>query len=120
MGINSVYVNPNAVFTIEWCPNIGDKTERVTILVEIEGTISRGTQQPVQNLLVSVRGTRIKTTVANEYTVGQFVRFLNRWWTIDDVTIDLTSCAPQAAAFTGTFTNAVYLLSIVGCEVRAQ
>lgn len=118
MSINTIYTNPNAFFTARWYPKIGDRDHFVDIPVEITQNISRGVQQPVQNLRVFVSGTWLSTTVANDYKIGQEVYFLNRWWQIDDVGVDLSQGATQAAAFTGALTNAVYLISIVGCKAR--
>lgn len=118
MSFNTSYTNPSAVWQMEWCEKIGDRENREAIPVEIVGAISKGTQQPIQNLRVSVRGTMIKTTVPKNYRIGQELFFLNRWWQIDDVIIDVSEYAPQSAAFVGNeLNNAVYSLQIIGSEV---
>lgn len=100
--------NLNEFFPAKWFPEKGNKNNFVQIKCELVGTFDISKGQPVKNLLVSSKGTTIRTSFINEYKEYDDIEFLGRLWQIERFFIDLSALNPQAAAMGDVMKNAVY------------
>lgn len=105
--------NSAATFPAKWYPTVGDRENGVDFNVEVVGTVNRRTEQPVQNLRVSSKGTIVRSGARLMFEENQEVAFLGYYWIISEVQIDLTSVNPQAAVFGDPLQNAVFELTLI-------
>lgn len=105
--------NSAATFPAKWYPTIGDREHGVDFNVEVVGTVNRRTEQPVQNLRVSTKGTIVRSSTRLMFEENQEVAFLGYYWIISEVQIDLSSVNPQAAIFGDPLQNAVFELTLI-------
>ena len=97
----------------------GEETQNyIELNLELVGSYDRDKKQPIQNLRVSTDGTVVNTTKNLDYDVGDRIFFINRFWYITAVNIDLTSINPQAIKAGNFLDNAVFQLTLVAVKSR--
>lgn len=97
----------------------GEDTQNyVELNLELVGSYDKDKKQPIQNLRVSTDGTVVNTTKNLDYDVGDRIFFINRFWYITAVNIDLTAINPQAIKAGNFLDNAIFQLTLVAVKSR--
>lgn len=94
--LNSLLNNQVQLETAKW--STGDYSKYSTIRVEEISPNERQFNALLTNLFANSNSIGLKTTYKNDYQVGQFIQYRNRWYQIQDVIVFEREYAPLALA----------------------